>query len=406
MRLTLPLELQLEIIKLVYIASQAHDIDYATLSACALVCKSWTAVAQSLLFRRAPLSDSGAPHSKLNRLVRALSGKSPHRESTLGLGRANLQSLSLLVRALQGDSRLGGYVRALTIDVHANFSTMATDRRRNIEHLPRENTEAWMMVLKLCPCAEKLTFVGHRWQPGTVGMEQWSSKEMRSRLRKLAVRPRVLEFMDGFGGDSVRALQRVWPSVRWVTVHDQHILLGPSPISQTRMRRLVGLELRQSDDRFVGLDVLNGADGSLRELVLVSRTWWTWSGGEIAPALAARITSLTANGVPPAHILERFSSLEELILLTAEDSFIPPITIRHLGYHGRLGIKTAIYKVHAIHVAVAMSALYDLHLVTATRHLPQAALGVLQEACRVRDVDFVIYKDPDSFPREKNVDWI
>ncbi|KAI0045142.1 hypothetical protein FA95DRAFT_1561431 [Auriscalpium vulgare] len=365
---TLPLELQHEIIRLIYRISQAHDIAYATLAACALVCKSWTQVAQSLIFRRAP----------------ALTTRGE---------RLNPRSLSLFVRALRDDSRLGVYVRALTIDVNANFHALLEGPLSSAEHLPYEDGKAWAAVLNLCPRVEKLKFVGRR--------SGWDSREVRDRLGTVAVRPRALEFVTGISTAGVRTLLEMWSDVRWVTIHGLDILkIVPQP--HWADMQLVGLELRPSDHRTVpNFNALESEDSSLRELVLLTQRW-----GEISPVLAARITSLTTIVPPPAHILERFTGLEELIILAAEEGFSPPNTVHHLGYHPLSGMHAARSNAHATNVAAAMSALPDLQLVTATRTSSEAVLDVLQGACRMRDVDFVVYPDGYSLPREKNLDWI
>ncbi|KAI0039313.1 hypothetical protein FA95DRAFT_1035792 [Auriscalpium vulgare] len=50
----LPFDLHVLFIEWVYRHSQADMTDYATLAACALVCRAWTPVAQRLLYRRLP----------------------------------------------------------------------------------------------------------------------------------------------------------------------------------------------------------------------------------------------------------------------------------------------------------------------------------------------------------------
>ncbi|KAI0041772.1 hypothetical protein FA95DRAFT_653525 [Auriscalpium vulgare] len=60
MQAKVPLDVQVIVIEWVYRSSQHQEIDYPTLRACALVCRSWTPVAQRLLFRRVPVPNVSA----------------------------------------------------------------------------------------------------------------------------------------------------------------------------------------------------------------------------------------------------------------------------------------------------------------------------------------------------------
>ncbi|KAI0045145.1 hypothetical protein FA95DRAFT_167280 [Auriscalpium vulgare] len=356
-----PLEVQHEILKSLYRKSQAHVIDYATLRACALVCKAWAVLAQSLLFRRAPRIPPGAVSRG---------------RCTLVVGAPPPRLPRCFVRVLRKSPHLGMYVRALTLDISVDLSPALEPRGHGA-------AQAWAAVLELCPRVEKLTFAG-----------PWSSEQYASfGAQQQQVRLRVLDFERARPSEKdVRALLGVWPDVRWLTVDTPGITVAQMGV--------VGIEMKQHTITHVDGGVLDGADTILRTLVVRA---WPQSWEIKAPALAPRITSLTVGTLPSTRILQCFTALEELIFSGVKSAFAPPAALRHLGYHAK---EWSHRPLSSYAVGRAVSELQNLQLVTTTLAWDQELQDELREACRVRDVEFVVYPDAESFPREKNVEWV
>ncbi|KAI0037944.1 hypothetical protein FA95DRAFT_1567974 [Auriscalpium vulgare] len=131
----LPFDIYARVIEFIYILSQTQNIDYPTLSACALVCKDWAAPAQRFLFRRIiHPSDTNADADRW--LQRAA---------------------PLLLRAFASRPHLGTYVRSLAIHGLPNRSIALLSYCPHIDllHLvDGANPRVWLHILRAfgqCP---------------------------------------------------------------------------------------------------------------------------------------------------------------------------------------------------------------------------------------------------------------
>ncbi|KAI0038196.1 hypothetical protein FA95DRAFT_1613564 [Auriscalpium vulgare] len=363
----LPLEVEIAIIECVYRLSQAEAVDYATLCACALVCRAWTPIAQRLLFRRVPSADPDFD------------------------GR---DKLPLLMRTLRTSPHLAAAVRSIFLSVFLANAT--SDISADVE------------LLELCPHIQNV-----RVQDLLDGYAMFSALE--ARLRAIQLRPVALRVWGEFS--FVALFLRAWPNIRVLDL----VGATPSDIPDAlpSISASGSLQALSINDMAWSLSindmawslVPNNDFNAVRDLELIRPAWHEaeWIEQLHRSNLLRGIHTLRIMGsFPPQDVLERIARLESLVFdQLPEEDVVFPRSLRHAGYHpretssGSEGVKVASY------VVAGLRALPDLKLVTATRFAQPAQLAALEEVCRDRGVEFQTYRTPHHFPNPRwDVDWI
>ncbi|KAI0045449.1 hypothetical protein FA95DRAFT_1680452 [Auriscalpium vulgare] len=99
-----PLDVQVIVIEWVYRSSQHRAIDYPTLCACALVCRSWTPIAQRLFLRRVPVPD---PYIEVQRFPQII--------------------IDFILRTLRAAPSLAAHIRSVICNLAVAFDSDAED---------------------------------------------------------------------------------------------------------------------------------------------------------------------------------------------------------------------------------------------------------------------------------------
>ncbi|KAI0039634.1 hypothetical protein FA95DRAFT_1002214 [Auriscalpium vulgare] len=347
-----PLEVQMLIIEWVYRLSQSKTVDYATLCACAMVCRAWTYTAQRLLFRRVP---------------RARTNTNTPR------------SIPLLIRTLRTTPRLSAAVHSIVLNFRSNKSTSAFSDD--------------VALLELCPQVQGIWIT-----------DRTDSKEvypaLEARLRALQLNP---VFLHSYGQPSfIALLLRTWPNLRALDVDGCNID-QLTPISGTKaLHALTIFEL----DSLAWLLSPQNDFAALRDLELINLLWYdaAWKELHISGVLPQLRTLRVEGSFPPQQFLERLERLESLVFtdLPTEDAAFPP-SLRHAGYHGRDTSQTD----GMDRTVAALGTLANLQLVTTTRRAPKVQIKALESVCRDRGVELEIRQRPEDFPCPRwDVDWI
>ncbi|KAI0045465.1 hypothetical protein FA95DRAFT_123791 [Auriscalpium vulgare] len=177
MQTQVPLEVQLMVVEWVYRSSQHGTIDYPTLRACALVCRSWTPVAQRLLFRRVPVPK---PYAEVYDIPKI--------------------TIDRLLRTLRAAPYLAAHVRSLICNSAAESNADAEQ--------DSDFGDGDVAVLALCTDVASIIFL------------ESVSPALVSHLPTLSVRP---VFIYVFGETSlVNRVIDIWPSVRVLDVDGWH----------------------------------------------------------------------------------------------------------------------------------------------------------------------------------------
>ncbi|KAI0049162.1 hypothetical protein FA95DRAFT_1604690 [Auriscalpium vulgare] len=353
----LPLEVQILIIECVYRLSQAEAVDYATLCACALVCRAWTPIAQRLLFRRVPFA------------------------KTYPDGR---DKLPLLLRTLRTSPHLAAAVRSIFLSMFLANAT--SDISADVE------------LLELCPHIQKV------WVQDL--LEDYMFSALEARLRAIQLRPVVLRV---WGEPSFLGLfLSAWPNIRVLDVRGA--TLSDIPDALPPISASGSLQALSINDMAWALVPKNDFT-ALRDLELMLPAWheaW-WIEQLHRSNLLRGIHTLRIMGsFPPQDVLERIARLESLVFdKLPEEDVVLPRSLRHAGYHpqckspGPERVKVASY------VVAGLRALADLKLVSSTRLAQPAQLAALEEVCRDRGVEFQTYRTHYHFPNPRwDVDWI
>ncbi|KAI0045137.1 hypothetical protein FA95DRAFT_1561426 [Auriscalpium vulgare] len=373
----LPIEMQEEVVKAVYRNSQAHEIDYATLATCSLVCQSWRPVAQHLLFRRAPSPTATRPTTK--------------------------HSFTYFILALIINHHLGRHVRSLTIDLYPNFKS------RTDGYVAPDNLSVWLWIMRICRNVKQLTFVG----PWLATVAKHGSNLYY--FCDLDIKPATLNFVEVLQPVHARALLTIWPGVRCVSISGaEEIACLVPPLPWTAPVQLSRVEINVAALEGTG-DATNldaqteDTDVAIRRLVAAPGKYWEWTAGDAGGVLAAQIKSLVTTAIPPMHILDRFVRLEELVFhVLPEEPFTLPASIRQVGYHAKLDIDSPRYNALVSHVVAAVAARRggNLQVVTATMRTAKTVLSALEDACRSCGIAFVVHDEVEWFSCERNVDWV
>ncbi|KAI0041865.1 hypothetical protein FA95DRAFT_1610664 [Auriscalpium vulgare] len=345
---TLPLDIQVIIIELVYRSSQHLAVDYPTLLASALVCRAWRDIAQRLLFRRIPFPDGNYQWKPVS-------------------------TIELLLRTLRTSPHLAVHVRAIHLTLWC---------RRSIA----EDT-ANIDLLELCPHVTGIFFAE------SLFVKAWDP-HMEARLRAIPLRPLSLKVWDERW--LVSRILEMWPSPRALEVllrdifNSDHVGLVPVPSS------IEALSLPAADAPKMLLPV-NGLP-ALRHLDLL-RPVWAIAGSLRTLAPFTRLKTLSIQEpFPPQEILDELGQVESIVCdeLPVEVVVLPR-TLRHTGCHLFNNCMETSF------LELALRTADGLQLSTCTF---VELLKTMEAGCRDRGVDLALYESWDSFPSAHHVDWI
>ncbi|KAI0039374.1 hypothetical protein FA95DRAFT_1612613, partial [Auriscalpium vulgare] len=352
----LPFDIHARIIQFIYILSQSHEIDYPTLSACALVCKDWTAPAQRLLFRR---------------IIRP----SDTRAGTdVWLNRAT----PLLLHAFTSCPHLGTYVRSIA--VHA---------------LPNH-----VELLRLCPNIALLHLL------------DGPPLDWLHTLRALSLCPSVLVVSPRADRDMVHAALVALPSVRHLVREEDPrdpALLKLALPSATQLLSVTSGSTIDFSELCVQPAVVPAAEIMFEDLVLRYTDFQDMSRvmhGEarsLMHGVARSLRTLTTEVMPTSAELKMLTALESLVIGLFPSWAIPsplPRTLLHFGFHASYDAPiywdTAAQCIREL--AATLSALPNLRVISVTRCSNYDVRQALEEVSVVRGVDFVEYADPHAYP--------
>ncbi|KAI0063152.1 hypothetical protein BV25DRAFT_1824714 [Artomyces pyxidatus] len=342
---SLPEDVLIEILEWVYRASQTKKIDYPTLCAASLVCRSWQPLTQRLLFRR----------------VQQRHG-----------------DVHLLIDIFQQNRSLGQHVRALTVQ-----SDNALDTTTLLEFCP------YIIELKLKgPWSRSLSY---------------RLDHVTSRLRALDLHIAVLDV--GHNLD-VSALLQLWPSVQFLLLSSGYRRAWSHHPSTSLRGLKITATLFYS--RVIDTIIPSNLD-TLREIEVdddIPFQPLTPPITRLLTRVGPRLTSLSGPYPPHVGLHEHLGSLEQVIFCALPNTpYTFPKHVRHVGYHRHeTGEPFEISELPKF--LVALEILPHLQLVTVTRALQEDVLATLETMCRPRGVEFFVYPDAESFRRSRNVDWI
>ncbi|KAI0039314.1 hypothetical protein FA95DRAFT_1035801 [Auriscalpium vulgare] len=359
----LPYDIHAEILEWVYCISQAHEVDYATFAACALVCRTWTQPAQRLLFRRVPKTTG-----------------TPRRFSVYD---------ARLIETVRWKPWLGSYVRSFAIDdLYEDSATL----------------------LALFPNLVNLTIM----TPITGARLPWSNCAME-RLRALQLPIKCLDMRRTTSASFIGALLALWPGVRHVGI-PKLLRAPPSQLARLfehdEIIRVTSWVPRKEPHKMFGGEQLP----DVPDLVEIELQWkehlFVETARDLEPqnfkAVGCRSFAHIFNAMDGAQ--KHLSSLEEVVCTELPNVPISlPRRIRHVGYHAPTDpCSESRYEsdVSLKYLVDALRELPDLRLVTATTNSSRDVLSVLENACRSVGAQFAVYPDDESVPRTRHVDWI
>ncbi|KAI0042173.1 hypothetical protein FA95DRAFT_610938 [Auriscalpium vulgare] len=348
----LPLEIQILVIEWVFRASQHARIDYATLRACALVCRAWTATAQRLLFRRI----SPDPYNDYHRRI------------------------PLLIHTLRTCPHLSAHVRSVRLGPPMLQKDPAA-------------ADGTIAMLELVPHIEGITFAT------TLSRQDWSA-DLEARMRALPLRPAFL----ALGGEPtvVNRIVKMWPTIRVLATST---LRRPIHAARRTLRVLPtvqALTLHSSNIADLSPKVPLPA---LHDLTLLHPFWTNPVHSEHLRAVGvlSQIRILQLRGAfPPQDVIDDLEQLEGLIIDGPPAQTVSlPKSLHHFGYHSDRDTRadTGI-------VTAALCGLPNLQRVTVTRQGHPDMRSALEEMCRSCGADFEMYESADSFMRPRHIDWI
>ncbi|KAI0038677.1 hypothetical protein FA95DRAFT_1567602 [Auriscalpium vulgare] len=349
---SLPFDIHARIIQFVYILSQSQNIDYPTLSACALVCKDWTAPAQHLLFRRIVRpSDIDAA-------------------AILWLKRA----APLLLRAFASRPHLSTYVRSIAV-----------------HDLP--------------DCVELLRRCPHIAMVHLLNVDPPLLEELHA-LHALDLRPSVLVVSAPMDRDAVHAALAALPSVRhYVSLEDPAEWgIAPLDLALPSAAQLLSVTSKHttidSSRLCVQPATVPAAEIQFEDLDL--KYFYFDDITSVDLGIARGLRALTSQIVPSNAVLKELTALESLIICSL--STWPPTfprTLQHFGFHAYQDYSGYKWDGKAQSIREFVSALArppNLRVVSVTRCTDIAVRLALKKASASRGVDFVEYAHPDAYP--------
>ncbi|KAI0041243.1 hypothetical protein FA95DRAFT_1565566 [Auriscalpium vulgare] len=358
----LPFDIHARTLQFIYILSQSHDVDYRTLSACALVCKDWTAPAQRLLFRRimGP-SDTVRADEWLNRAA------------------------PVLLHAFTSRPHLGTYVRSIAI--HA---------------LP-----IWVEVLRRCPHIAWLRLIGDG------PLLSW---EFLHSLSALGVRPSVLVVPGLADRNVVHAALAALPSVRHLVKEAFEDggaeRLNPELPSAAQLLSITSGDTTIDFSKLCVQPTTMSATEILFEDLDLDSLYFGDIMASVGHGVARNLRALTTYTVPSDALLKELTALESLImggLPSKVIEFTLPRTLLHFGFHAYYSNRGyGVYKMaQSLKIlTAALSEPPNLRVVSVTRCSHSPVRHALKGASAARGVDFVEYVDPAAYPQARYVDWL
>ncbi|KAI0061968.1 hypothetical protein BV25DRAFT_722849 [Artomyces pyxidatus] len=335
----LPYDLYIIILETVYRLSQSREVDYNTLFAASLVCRSWRLIAQRLYFRR------------------------------LG-GPITTSSATPFIRMTLKNPILGSYILSLTV----TFQAMAHD--------------TFIAVLRRCPSLVKLTVSSNH-------MRDFSADEL-ARIDSLNLQVVVLDCK--FVCSAVLQLASLWPTLRYFH-HGTDVFLGKPRYNLRGKTAPFALESFQWDERISAdrasyLSWLLPAGPAARLRAIHLGTYYDRDYDFLIP-YAQTIRSFTGPSFPPERLLMLMPRLEELVVgELPRTSHEMPSTLRHVAFHPVRCPNQHSYN----HFRHLLSAHRSIELVSVTLDSDAQLLSSVEEICREHGVELITFKDPWSFP--------
>ncbi|KAI0048082.1 hypothetical protein FA95DRAFT_1572075 [Auriscalpium vulgare] len=345
----LPFDIHARIIQFVYITSQSHEVDYETLSACALVCKDWVDLSQRLLFRR-------IPYQAVDHLW------------CLGLRG------DFLLRALTMRPHLGAYVISIPV-ILDNFAN------------PMPENPTWFVILRCCPYIAQLR-LDNPYAAYTSALPK---------LLALSMHPTVLSVTL-----PMMKVVTLWPSVRHLVLETGS---GGSPPSialdfplpaQLRSIAYVGAVHFRSANL---PECATAAHYSAEELDVGRLCLPEHRTGGISIGESLRILACTV--APSNEDFHRLARLELLVLgVLPSDPVVLPRTLRHFGYHAKLAETIAVAQrlAQLVSALADESALPELRTVSVALSSKEEVVQAFERLRESRGVEVLVYADPQSYP--------
>ncbi|KAI0046750.1 hypothetical protein FA95DRAFT_1606642 [Auriscalpium vulgare] len=328
-----PLDVQLLVIEWVFRSSQHKHIDFATLRACALVCRAWSRLAQRLIFRHIRCTD--------------LRGESC--------------DIHLLVRTLILLPHLAAHVRYIKAAWPSH---------------PPDYSDVCLSLLELCRHVEGISFMGRDYNNHSL------TAELDARMRAIPLRPVLLETI-GLAKAICRTILDMFPGARVLGFRTDYEHPLPPTVNALE------INAHSAHQYLSHLHPLP----ALCSLCLIT-PWWpggTLGNHLISSGVLPQLRYLEIQGLfPPQEILEQLFQLKTLVvsMLPEQHVALPP-SLQHVGYHIdylSCGVAPA-----AEIVVNPLRVLSELRLVTVTRELKNRVQAALETMCRDRGVDFGIY---------------
>ncbi|KAI0058404.1 hypothetical protein BV25DRAFT_1840971 [Artomyces pyxidatus] len=344
-----PFELEVMVLEWVHRLSQGPIVAPQPLTACALVCKAWTTVAQSLLFRRLTIPD---------------------------------RNPSQLVRMITASDVLGTYVRSIRaprVDRHLNLY-------RGI------SVADFIALLSRCRRIREISVVMY-------GGELTASELAEIHAFNLPIE--LLHFPDA--GPEFFQLAETWaPTLRFLSLKTSARSRKPPEVEPSNRIpfTLRGIEVANDLDLAVIPWLLHAEEDS--QALEIGVQYHTLDGLGTLEVHATRIVSFKSPSAPARNVLEQLTSLEEFILqdLPSKPLVLPP-SVRHVGLHPELRhpVASRLDSPDGMdYLFDALSALPRLSLVSATRFANAEMLKFLESRCHEIGVDFIAYENPSPFP--------
>ncbi|KAI0039335.1 hypothetical protein FA95DRAFT_1577656 [Auriscalpium vulgare] len=349
----IPFDIQLDIIQSVYIVSQSHDIDYRTLSSCALVCRDWLTPAQRLLFRRIP----------------------PARHSLDAL---------IILHAFATNPHLCTYVRSF----------------------PTNISDTWYMHRR---------YILRPSFPHLAELHYLYGRPSMPALHALGLRPSVLVYDSTPDAEWLPAVIEALPSVRHLVLNEACGLLNfMLPPNAHLLSIKYGTTIDFAKFSILpGPAARAAADISFHELHLGYLHFPAKMAG-VALCIARNLRSLTLWMLVPSNAtLEQLTALESLVIGGLPKTPLAlPRTLRHFGLHQRLydlGMRADRTQASLPDTGVSPSAvplavsllnieLSELCVVWVTRCSKAYVRQALNTASEARGAEFLEYADTESFP--------
>ncbi|KAI0040584.1 hypothetical protein FA95DRAFT_1611692 [Auriscalpium vulgare] len=364
---TVPFDIQLSVIELIYRSSQHAVVDYSTLCACALVCRAWTAPAQRLLFRRVPCGDVAFPIPYPQRAA------------------------NRLLATLRDAAHLAEHVRLI-------FITLWSDSAYDASYIVD------VALLERCPHVAGVVILGQLVGDGDF------NPILEARLRRIPLRSAFLQVEGEY--TMVERVVQMWPGVRVLSARvldneDTELVIDdePEPPLQVHIPGTVEtLSVHGSQiDRLLARPNFSPA---LRDLELILPAWTRADLHylEVSGVLPRLETLRIVGRFPPPNVLAQLTRLDSLVISTLPaQSIALPQSLRRVAYHHDFPVEYA----EGVRLLLdALRTLPSLQLVAVTPRSEPEVIATLRKVCSGGRVDFIVYEAPDRLQGPQHVDWI